>query len=148
MAIVFNVYIYLYSTDYVKLELVGTEYIYTGVVLLFGIFFGLSKAFFNKESYYWERTRKMLKNEKVLKLMKKEYPVKGKKKWKFAWYEPGCHRVVKELYQNDIDPVILEDLSRDKELKLTMKKLEIEPSLLQVEFWKDLNPKKSKEIQD
>jgi len=89
----------------------------------------------------------MLKNEKVLKLMKKEYPLKGKKKWRFAWYEPGCHIVVKELYQNDIDPVILEDLSRDKELKLTMKKLEIEPSLLQVEFWKDLNPKKSKEIQ-
>ncbi len=130
------------------MELVGSAYIYTLCVLLFGIFFGLSKAFFNKESYYWERTRKMLKNEKVLKLMKKEYPVKGKKKWKFAWYKPGCYRVVKELYQNDIDPVILEDLSRDKELKLTMKKLEIEPDLLQVEFWEDLNPKKSKEIQD
>ncbi len=49
--------------------------------------------------------------------------------------EPGCHKVVKKLFENDIDPVILEDLIRDKELKLTMKKLEIEPSLLRIQFW-------------
>jgi len=58
--------------------------------------------------------------------------VKGKKKWRLAWMEPGCHKVVKKLFENDIDPVILEDLIRDKELKLTMKKLEIEQSLLRI----------------
>ena len=46
--------------------------------------------------------------------------------------EPGCHKVVKKLFENDIDPVILEDLIRDKELKFTMKKLEIEQSLLRI----------------
>jgi hypothetical protein len=88
----------------------------------------------------------MLKNKQVLELMKKEFPVKGKKKWKLEWYEPGYHKVVKELFKNDVDPVILEELKRDKELKLTMKKLEIEPSLLWVQFWKDLEPELTKAI--
>ena len=62
--------------------------------------------------------------------------------------EPGCHKVVKKLFENDIDPVILEDLIRDKELKLTMKKLEIEQSLLRIQFWKDLDAEKSKKIRE
>jgi hypothetical protein len=52
---------------------------------------------------------------------------------------PVCHKVVKKLFQNDIDPVILEDLKMDKELKITMKKLEIEPFLLRIQFWENLD---------
>lgn len=59
---------------------------------------------------------------------------------------PVCHKVVKKLFQNDIDPVILEDLKMDKELKITMKKLEIEPFLLRIQFWENLDTQQRKKI--
>ena len=80
----------------------------------------------------------MLDHPYTAKHMKKLFPLKSKK-WELEWFKPNVYPVIKRLFNNNIDPEILEEIKIDKELSLTLIDLEIEPAMLYVKFMKPLN---------
>ena len=103
--------------------------------MVYAIMYGFFKSFFDKNKYYKQRLEQMMKNEKIVKVMKENYPLDSKKlKWKLEWYEAGIWKIVKQMISKGINPEIIKELRFDKEVQLTMKMLETETAMFYLQF--------------